>query len=115
MQIKNIKLNNFRNYLNENVNLKSGLNFIVGNNAQGKTNLLESIYLVSVGKSPKNCKEKQIINFNSERARVEINFETHSSNKTIQMYLDKSNKKMIKINNLNVLRLAELVGVLSVV
>ena len=115
MQIKNVQLNNFRNYLNEKVNFKSGLNFIVGNNAQGKTNLLESIYLLSVGKSPKNNKEKQIINFDENQARVEINFETHNANKNIQMYLDKSNKKMIKINNLNVLKLAELVGELSVV
>lgn len=115
MKINNLELNNFRNYNNAKVELKDGLNFIVGKNAQGKTNLLESIYLLSVGKSPKNSKDKQIINFNQEKAKVAVSFSTSAGNKTIEMYLDKSDKKSIKINNLNILKLTELVGTLSVV
>ena len=115
MKIDNIKLNNFRNYKNANIRLKDGINFIVGKNAQGKTNLLESIYLLSVGKSSKNSKDKQIIKFGADKSRVEINFSTREGNKTIQMLLDRFNKKSIRINNLNVLKIAELVGVLSVV
>ena len=115
MKIDNIKLNNFRNYENANISLKDGINFIVGKNAQGKTNLLESVYLLSVGKSPKNSKDKQIIKFGADKSRVEINFSTREGNKTIQMLLDRFNKKSIRINNLNVLKIAELVGVLSVV
>ena len=115
MKIDGIKLNNFRNYENANISLKDGINFIVGKNAQGKTNLLESVYLLSVGKSPKNSKDKQIIKFGADKSRVEINFSTREGNKTIQMLLDRFNKKSIRINNLNVLKIAELVGVLSVV
>lgn len=115
MKIDNIKLNTFRNYENANISLKDGINFIVGKNAQGKTNLLESVYLLSVGKSPKNSKDKQIIKFGADKSRVEINFSTREGNKTIQMLLDRFNKKSIRINNLNVLKIAELVGVLSVV
>lgn len=115
MKINTINLNNFRNYENASVSLKDGINFIVGKNAQGKTNLLESIYLLSVGKSPKNSKDKQIIKFESNIARVEINFTTREGNKTIQMLLDRANKKSIRVNNLNILKLAELVGILSVV
>ncbi len=115
MIITNLKLNNFRNYSNTLVSFKFGVNFVVGKNAQGKTNLLESIYLLSVGKSPKNSKDKQIIKFNEEKARIELNFSTLAGNKNIQMYLDKTNKKSIKINNLNILKLTELVGTLSVV
>ena len=115
MKIDSIKLNNFRNYENADINLKDGINFIVGINAQGKTNLLESVYLLSVGKSPKNSKDKQIIKFGADKSRVEINFSTREGNKTIQMLLDRFNKKSIRINNLNVLKIAELVGVLSVV
>ena len=115
MKIDSIKLNNFRNYENANISLKDGINFIVGKNAQGKTNLLESVYLLSVGKSPKNSKDKQIIKFGADKSRVDINFSTREGNKTIQMLLDRFNKKSIRINNLNVLKIAELVGVLSVV
>ena len=115
MKINNLELNNFRNYNNAKVELKDGLNFIVGKNAQGKTNLLESIYLLSVGKSPKNSKDKQIINFNQEKAKVAVSFSTNAGRKTIEMYLDKSDKKSIKVNNLNILKLTELVGTLSVV
>ena len=115
MKITRLELNNFRNYTNSVINFENGLNFIVGKNAQGKTNLLESIYLLSVGKSPKNSKEKQLIRFNQERAKIAVDFSTLAGNKNIQMYLDKQDKKSIRVNNLNVLKLTELVGILSVV
>lgn len=115
MKIEKLELNNFRNYTNSIVNLSNGVNFIVGSNAQGKTNMLESVYILSVGKSPKNSKDKQIIKFGKERAKIAVDFLTLAGKKNIQMYLDKSDKKSIKINNLNILKLTELVGTLSVV
>ncbi len=115
MQIDTIKLNNFRNYSAAEVDFSSGVNFIVGKNAQGKTNLLESLYLLSVGKSPKNSKVSQIIKFNKDKARVEISFLTLAGKKNLSMLMDRQNKKYIKLNNLNILKLTELVGNLSVV
>ena len=115
MKITKLELNNFRNYTYTKTEFNDGLNFIVGSNAQGKTNMLESIYLLSVGKSPKNSKDKQLIRFNQTKAKVAVDFSTIAGNKTIEMYLDKSDKKSIKVNNLNILKLTELVGTLSVV
>ena len=115
MKINSLELNNFRNYTFAKTEFSDGLNFIVGSNAQGKTNMLESIYLLSVGKSPKNSKDKQIIRFNENKAKVAVSFSTIAGNKNIEMYLDKSEKKTIRINNLNILKLTELVGTLSVV
>ena len=115
MKINSIKLNNYRNYKNSTIDFTDGVNFIVGKNAQGKTNLLESIYLSSVGKSPKNCREKQIIMFNESQARIELDFSTLAGKKNIKIYLDKANKKSIKVNNLNILKLTEFVGILSIV
>ncbi len=115
MKILNLELKNFRNYSYAKTSFKDGINFIVGKNAQGKTNLLEAIYLLSVGKSPKNSKDKQIIKFNTSQGKAAINFLTIAGNKNIELYLDKHEKKAIKINNLNVLKLTELVGCLSVV
>lgn len=115
MKINRLELNNFRNYAYTKTDFNEGLNFVVGSNAQGKTNLLESIYLLSVGKSPKNSKEKQLIKFNQTKAKVAVSFHTIAGVKTIEMYLDKTDKKSIKVNNLNILKLTELVGTLSVV
>ncbi len=115
MKINKLELVNFRNYSSASIEFDDGVNFVVGKNAQGKTNMLESLYLLSVGKSPKNSKEKQLIKFEQERAKIEVDFVTNAGNKNIKMYLDKSNKKAIKINNLNILKLTELVGILSVV
>lgn len=115
MKITKLCLNNFRNYTNTTVEFDDGVNFVVGKNAQGKTNLLESLYLMSVGKSPKNSREKQLIKFEQDKAKIEVDFKTNAGNKTITMFLDKANKKAIKINSLNILKLTELVGILSVV
>ena len=115
MKINKIILNNYRNYKNSTIDFSNGVNFIVGKNAQGKTNLLESIFLSSVGKSPKNSKEKQMIMFNENQSKVELDFFTIAGNKNIKIYLDRTNKKSIKVNNLNILKLTEFVGILSVV
>ena len=97
MEIKEVKLNNFRNYSQAKIDFKNGLNFIVGKNAQGKTNLLESIYISSIGKSPRIRKDKLIIKFGEERAKIDIDFFTLAGKKNIQIFLDKQNKKAIKI------------------
>lgn len=115
MKINRIQLNNFRNYKNSIIDFSDGINFIVGRNAQGKTNLLESIYLSSVGKSPKSCREKQIIMFNENQSKIELSFSTLAGNKNIKFFLDRTNKKSIKVNNINILKLTEFVGILSVV
>ena len=58
MLITSIKLKNFRNYKNLNLNLSKGINIFYGNNAQGKTNIIESIYLCSIGRSFRTKREK---------------------------------------------------------
>ncbi len=115
MKVTSLELNNFRNYKQSKVSFNDGVNFIVGKNAQGKTNMLESLYLISVGKSPKNSKDKQIVKFGEQRAKIDCHFSCNAGSKNIQMYLDRQDKKIIKINNLNILKLTELVGTLSVV
>ena len=63
MYIKKLKLKNYRNYNEIEINFDKNINIIYGNNAEGKTNLLESIYMCSTSKSHKNSKENEIINF----------------------------------------------------
>ena len=115
MKINNVKLTNFRNYSNSIIQFSDGVNFILGKNAQGKTNLLESIYLCAISKSPRTTKEKQMIKFDEPYAKVLLDFNTIGGNKNIEIILSNQNKKIIKINNIPIVKLTQLIGELNVV
>ena len=70
MNIKEISLKNFRNYEDETIKFQEGLNVIIGNNAMGKTNLLESIYCCAIGKSPKTTKYKDLIRLGKQADNI---------------------------------------------
>ena len=115
MKLKQVKLKNFRNYKDTTVEFDDGINFLVGDNAQGKTNLLESIYFCAMGKSFKNIKEKLLINFDSNNASINLNFSTLAGEKTIDIFLSNETKKTVKINKLPISKLTQLIGTLNVV
>ena len=69
MWIKKIKVKNFRNYKEEEISLNEGINLFYGDNAQGKTNIIEAIFLSGFGKSFRTNKEKEMININEQEAR----------------------------------------------
>ena len=64
MWIEDLKISNFRNYANQEIKLNKNLNIFYGENAQGKTNIIESIFLCSIGKSFRTSKDKELIKFN---------------------------------------------------
>ncbi|MEG1805533.1 MAG: AAA family ATPase, partial [Clostridia bacterium] len=70
MYISELEIYNFRNYALQKVEFQDGLNIVCGKNAQGKTNLVEAIYLLSTGSSPRAVSDKEMINLNADRARV---------------------------------------------
>ena len=74
MYIEKINLQNFRNYEEQEIKLEKNINIFFGENAQGKTNIIESIFLCALGKSFRAKKEKEMILFNKERAQIEITF-----------------------------------------
>ena len=115
MKINNITLKHFRNYEDASINFEPGINFIVGNNAQGKTNLIESLYFCAMGKSFKNIKEKLIIKFGNDSASINLNYETLAGKKTIDMFLSTETKKTVKINRIPIRKLTDLIGSLNVV
>ena len=75
MYIKKLKLHDFRNYKSLNISLTKGINIIYGSNAQGKTNLLESIFLCTIGKSPRTSKDKDLISWGKQLSKVSIEIE----------------------------------------
>ena len=113
MWIKNIKLNNFRNYNKKEIKLNENINVFFGENAQGKTNIIESIFLCSIGKSFRTNKEKELIKFNEEKALVEINFEKSDRQGNIKIEL--GDKKQVYLNGIKLKKLSELLGNINVV
>ena len=113
MWIKNIKLNNFRNYNNENINLEKNINIFYGENAQGKTNIIESIFLCSMGKSFRAKKDSEMINLNSENAIIELEYFKSDRNGKIKIEI--GNKKNIYINGIKIKKLSELLGKINIV
>lgn len=118
MYITKIKLNNFRNYNNQEINLLKNINIFYGDNAQGKTNIIESIFLCSIGKSFRTNKDKELINFNNinniiNNSSVYIEYEKKDRKGNIKINL--SEKKEIYINGIKIKKLSELLGNINTV
>lgn len=110
MIVKSIKLKQFRNYKNQTVEFSSSLNVLRGKNAQGKTNILEAIYLCAIGKSLRAKKEKELIGFNYSDAKVDLSIKKQYNSSKIEIYLFKNQKKVVKINSLPIRKMGELMG-----
>ncbi len=108
MYIEKLKLENFRNYENQEIKFDKNINIIYGDNAQGKTNILEAIFICSIGKSFRTNKEKELIKFNENFCNVEIDYEKSDRDGNIK--IDISNKKNIFINKIKIKKLSELLG-----
>lgn len=113
MYIKNIKLKNFRNYKEQEVKLEKNINLFFGDNAQGKTNIVESIFLCSMGKSFRAKREKELINFDESNLSLEIEYEKKDRTGKIK-YLIGENKEIF-LNGIKIKKLSELLGNLNIV
>ena len=92
LYIQRVILKNYRNYRDLNIQLNKGINIFYGQNAQGKTNIIESICLASTGKSHRTQKDAELINWNSEDSRVKIEFERKKIIKPLKFTLGKALK-----------------------
>ena len=113
MWINKIKINNFRNYNNEEINLKENVNVFYGENAQGKTNIIEAIFLCSMGKSFRTKKDKEMIKLDSENSTIEIEYKKSDRDGKIKINL--GNKKSVFVNGVRLKKLSELLGNINVV
>jgi len=114
LYIKRINLKNFRNYKELDIELGKGVNIFYGQNAQGKTNIIESIYMASTGKSHRTQKDMELIRWNSEDAKIRIDYQKEEEER-IEIYLNKSLKKQIKKNGVRLFKIGELIGNLNTV
>lgn len=115
MIIKSLELADFRNYDTLHIDFCEGTNILYGDNAQGKTNILEAIYLSATTKSHKGSKDKDIVNFNKEEAHIRTCLEKEGVDIRIDMHLRKNKTKGIAIDGQKIKKASELLGILNVV
>ena len=113
MWINKIKVNNFRNYDNEEIELNKNINIFYGENAQGKTNIIEAIFLSSMGKSFRAKKDKEMIKLSENKAMIEILFNKKDRDGKIKIELQ--NKKNVYLNGIKLKKLSELLGNINIV
>lgn len=115
MIIKSLELADFRNYNSLHIDFSKGTNILYGDNAQGKTNILEAIYLSATTKSHKGSKDKDIVNFNKEESHIRTYLEKDGMDVRVDMHLRKNKTKGIAIDGQKIKKAAELLGLLNVV
>ena len=116
MRIKKLKVENFRNLENLDIEFSEGVNIIYGNNAQGKTNIIESIYIFSFGKSFRANKDIELLKFDKEYFLSNIEIIKKDRELEMDFGFDKiSNKKMIKVNGVIQKKISDIIGKLNVV
>ena len=115
MIIKTLELADFRNYETLNISFDKGTNILFGDNAQGKTNILEAIYISATTKSHKGSKDKEIIHFDKEEAQIRTYLEKEDVEYRVDMHLRKNKSKGIAIDGQKIKKAADLLGLLNVV
>ena len=115
MIIKSLELADFRNYETLNISFSDGVNILYGDNAQGKTNILEAIYLSATTKSHKGSKDKEMIRFGREEAHIRTYLYKDEATTKVDMHLRSNKTKGIAIDNQKIKKAADLLGLLNVI
>lgn len=115
MKIKSLKLKNFRNYELLQLDFDASTNIFYGNNAQGKTNILEAVYLSGTTKSHRGTKDRDLIKFGENESHIEVVVEKNNASYQVDMHLKKSSPKGIAINKLPIRKASELFGIINIV
>lgn len=115
MIIKSIDLQNFRNYETEKIEFDENTNILYGDNAQGKTNILEAIFLSGTSKSHKGSKDSEIINFSKDEAHIKTVISKKEIDYRIDIHIRKNKSKGIAVNGVPIKKSSELYGIVNIV
>ncbi len=110
-----MELLNYRNYEKLYIEFVPGTNILYGDNAQGKTNILESIYVCATSKSHRGSKDKEIIHFNDEESHIKLIVDKKGVDTRIDMHLKKNKTKGIAVGGIPIRKASELFGNINVV
>ena len=114
MIVSEILLKNYRNYENARVKFNSKINIIIGDNAQGKTNILESIYFLSITKSYRTSDDTILINSGKEFCKIIAKLKENKLSKKVEITLNKEKKNII-YNNSCIKRISDFIGIFKVI
>ena len=115
MKINSLKLKDFRNYDLLNLEFDKATNIFYGDNAQGKTNILEALYLSATTKSHRGTKDRDMIHFGKEESHIETIVEKNGIQYQIDLHLKKNSPKGIAINKMPIRKASELFGIVNMV
>ena len=115
MKIKSLKIKNFRNYEFLKLQFDPAANIFYGDNAQGKTNILEAVYLSGTSKSHRGTRDKDMIQFGQTESHIETIVEKNEIEYQIDMHLKKNSPKGIAINKIPIRKAGELFGIVNLV
>ena len=115
MQIKKLELDNFRNYGSLNIDFAPGVNIIYGENGQGKTNILEAVYICAFGRSLRSTHEKEIIKIGSDEAHIKAEFDVNNINKRFDVHIKKNEAKGVAVNRIPIKKVRDLYGQVNLV
>lgn len=115
MTIKSVELKNFRNYEQLQIEFDAATNILFGDNAQGKTNILESAYVSATTKSHKGSRDRDMIRFGQDEAHIRTIVRKRDQDYQINIHLKKNRSKGIAIGQLPIKKASELFGILNIV
>jgi DNA replication and repair protein RecF len=115
MYIKSLALNNFRNYEEAHIEFSKGINILYGDNAQGKTNVLEAAYMIATTKSHRGSFDKEIIRFGMDESHIRAEIRRNDIDHRIDMHLRKNKNKGVAIDMLPLKKSAELFGMINII
>ncbi|MCD8329258.1 MAG: DNA replication/repair protein RecF [Lachnospiraceae bacterium] len=115
MRIRSLKLENYRNYESLNLEFDPGTNILYGDNAQGKTNALEAIYVCATSKSHRGAKDRELIHFDCEEAHIQMIAEKRGVPTRIDMHLKKGRSKGVAVDAVPIRKVTELFGRVNVI
>ena len=115
MVIKSLELCNFRNYEAVNIDFSPDVTILYGDNAQGKTNILEALYVASTTKSQKGSKDKEMICFNKSEAHIRMIIEDDGISRRIDMHLKDNRPKGVAIDGIPIRKASELYGIMNII
>lgn len=115
MYVTSLSLKNYRNYEFLDIDFSKNINILYGDNAQGKTNVLEAIYVASTTKSHRMAKDKELIRFDNDEAHIRLNVKKHDINHKIDMHLRKGKSKIVSIDGISIRRSSELFGLINII
>ena len=115
MYIQSLELSNFRNYESLKTEFSEGTNILYGDNAQGKTNILEALYMLSICKSYRGQRDRDLIRFGQEEAHIRSVIMKGGIDYTVNMHLSRNRTKGIAVNGQKLRKASQLVGLLHIV